>query len=100
MKPVLVRAVIACALIALVLLMFPSGAEETPFGSGIETAETSLKDLGEIIPGHPEASNSGDGFTGDDLFGGITLEGSAPRILRVQLEAAVWMFPRGRARKN
>ena len=38
MKPVLVGAVIACALIALVLLMFPPGAEETPFGSGIETA--------------------------------------------------------------
>jgi hypothetical protein len=48
MKPVLVGAVIACALIALVLLMFPPGAEETPFGSGIETAETSLEDPGEI----------------------------------------------------
>jgi len=78
MKPVLVGAVIACALIALVLLMFPPGAEETPFGSGIETAETSLKDPGEIIPDHPEVSNSGDGFTGDDLFGGINAGGIGP----------------------
>ena len=88
MKPVLVGAVIACALIALVLLMFPPGAEETPFGSGIETAETSLEDPGEIIPGHPEASNSRDDFTGVDIFGGTTLEGPDPRLLRVQLEAA------------
>ena len=88
MKPVLVGAVIAGALIALVLLMFRPGAEETPFGSGIETAETSLEDPGEIIPGHPEASNSRDDFTGVDIFGGTTLEGPDPRLLRVQLEAA------------
>ena len=88
MKPVLVGAVIAGALIALVLLMFRPGAEETPFGSGIETAETSLEDPGEIIPDHPEASNSRDDFTGVDIFGETTMEGPDPRLLRVRLEAA------------